>query len=289
MSGNIDTNEDRRAYPLNRDLLASARLNLQHHLWIMSLGYLLHPSIPLNESTRIAEIGCGTGIWSLELAKQLPNGAEIEAFHLSLAQCPPKEWWPTKVTFNELDISNPIPDRLVGKYNVVYIRHFLCVLQSGNPMTLLSALLNLVKPGGYVQWQEWDIQTNKLVVAGSADSAAAAVAPKMKAFMDSTRGPKELQEQTKWISNFHARFSDTGAELIAHDRRLTAKEAIMLKQEVSFMSAREWIDNRRAQDSGCPKAARLEKLTDEAYDECSRLQRGTLIDAEMVTWVARKK
>ena len=287
MSSNTSTDKDRDAYPLNRDFLASSRLHLQHQLWVSSLGYLLHPSIPLKENTLIADVGCGTGIWSLELAKQLPAGGKIEAYDLSLAQCPHRGWWPENVTFNELDIFEPIPQYLVGSYDVVYLRHFICVLQSGNPIPLLSALLKLLKPGGYLQWQEWDLQTNELAVAESANSASK-MAPKMKALMDSIHGPESLQAQTSWVRNFHARFSDAGAELIAHDRHWTAKEAMMIRQEISFLSAREWCDNQRARDSGSLEAARIEKFAHEAYEECGRLQRGTVIDNQMVTWVARK-
>ncbi|KAF7196618.1 N-methyltransferase tcpN [Pseudocercospora fuligena] len=144
----MSTERNRNAYPLNRDFLASSRLHLQHQVWISSLGYHIHPDVPLNGKTTIAEIGCGTGTWSLEVATQLPSGAKIEAFDLSLAQCPPREWWPGNVTFNKLDIFDPSPDDMIGKYDVVYIRHFICVLQSGDPMPLLSILMNLLKPGG---------------------------------------------------------------------------------------------------------------------------------------------
>ena len=38
------------------------RLNLQHYLWKDEVGYLLHPSIPLDvENLSVADIGVGTG------------------------------------------------------------------------------------------------------------------------------------------------------------------------------------------------------------------------------------
>ncbi|KXT09518.1 hypothetical protein AC579_7192 [Pseudocercospora musae] len=71
-------------------------------------------------------------------------------------------------------IFDPLPDEMIEKYDVVYIRHFICVMQSGDPMPLLSILMKLLKPGGYLQWQEWDISTNTLVVAKTTGAAAAA-------------------------------------------------------------------------------------------------------------------
>lgn len=289
MSTESTSNGDADTYPLNRDYLASARLHLQQQIWTASLGYLLYPSIPLKDNTLIADVGCGTGIWSLEVARQLAPGSKIEAYDLSLAQCPPREWWPENVTFNELDIFEPIPEQLVGRYDVVYLRLFVCVTQSRDPIELLRALLKLLKPGGYLQWQEWDIHSNKLVVAGSTDqSSAEQIAPKLKAYMDGIRGPEALQAQTNWIGSFHTRFAEADAELIAHEQHWTALEARMMKQEIMFMFADEWSKNHRAKDPASPEAVRLEKLGGEAYEECVRLKRGSLIDNQMVTWVAKK-
>jgi hypothetical protein len=63
----------------------------------------------------------------------------------------------------------------------------------------------------------------------------------------------------------------------------------MMKQEVGFLSVREWCDNMRARDPASSEAARIEKLSHDAHEEGLQLERGTVIDAEMVTWAARKK
>ena len=153
-------------------------------------------------------------------------------------------------------------------------------------MPFLSSLLELIKPGGYLQWQERDFQTNRILVEDKAKSAAE-VAPKLHAYMENLTG--SLLAQTKWIESFHTRFDDAGAELVAHDRHWVAKEALLIKQETDFLSARELIDNQRAGDPGSLEAAEFEKLLEESQEECRRLQRGTVVDTEMVTWVARKK
>jgi SAM-dependent methyltransferase len=271
-------------YPLNRDFLASARLHLQHQIWVQSLGYLSHSSLPLKADSISAEVGSGTGIFSLELAKQLPTGSKIEAYDISLAQTPPKAWWPENVSFNELNIFDPIPQHLISRYDVVYVRHLVCLVQSNNPIPLLSALLKLLKPGGYLQWQEWDHQTQTVVTAGPDLSA-----PRMEAFIGSMRGPGNLQNQVSWLKDFHNRFSDAGAESVAYDRRRIAPEARLIQQEMTFLGAREWADNWRARNPANPEATEFENLANEAFGECSRLQRGSVVEMEMVTWVAKKK
>lgn len=52
-------------YNLNRDLIASMRLNYQHYLWLDSYGFNLHPRIAADIKDRqdlvIADIATGTG------------------------------------------------------------------------------------------------------------------------------------------------------------------------------------------------------------------------------------
>lgn len=267
------------AYPLNRDFLASARLNLQHHVWTTSLHYLLHPSIPIKANTLIADMGCGTGIAALELARQ---GSHVEAFDLSLEQCPPRAWRPANVSFHALDIFGPVPEQLIGRYDVVFIRHFICVVQSGDPMPLLRALLTLLKPGGCLQWQEWDLTTNAIVRADPTSST-----PKMEAFMK--LGGASAKKTASWVRNLHLRFGEAGAELVVHDRHRTATEAMLMKQEVSFLTYRESCAKLRAENPSSESVARLEKLVNEAFGECLQQGRGSVVDCDMVTWVVKKR
>lgn len=49
-------------YRLNRDVVASTRLSLQHYIWKENMGYILHPSIDTSRpNLSIADVGTGTG------------------------------------------------------------------------------------------------------------------------------------------------------------------------------------------------------------------------------------
>lgn len=52
-------NGDLEGYPLQRQLLSSVRLYLQHWMWRRELGYILHPKISISQGTRIADVACG--------------------------------------------------------------------------------------------------------------------------------------------------------------------------------------------------------------------------------------
>lgn len=65
MSNTSNANRATDPYRLNRDVLASTRLNLQHYIWKESMGYILHPSVKLpSSSIAIADVGTGTGYCS---------------------------------------------------------------------------------------------------------------------------------------------------------------------------------------------------------------------------------
>ena len=59
-------------YGLTRDAKESSRLNMQHAVWRQNMGFLLHPRVAKNlpDDARIGDVGTGTGIWLLELAKE---------------------------------------------------------------------------------------------------------------------------------------------------------------------------------------------------------------------------
>lgn len=106
--------EPRQTYPLNRDLLSSARLHLQHAAFVNGLGYLMHSAVPIGPGAVVADVATGTGVFALSLATAHPE-ARIEASDISLAQVPSKHWWPANVTFSVLDaLQDPVATQIKG-------------------------------------------------------------------------------------------------------------------------------------------------------------------------------
>lgn len=144
-----------------------SRLNLQHYLWKDVLGYNIHPDIPIHdkEDFRIADIGTGTGylsrllgwsrhckkdrwikshsIWLIDVSRQL-SAACLDGFDISTKQFPPKNWLPANVSLESLDMFSSIPEELIGKYDVVHVRLFLCVVQDDDPRPLLKIILKML-------------------------------------------------------------------------------------------------------------------------------------------------
>ncbi|KAL7894406.1 hypothetical protein HDV63DRAFT_161652 [Trichoderma sp. SZMC 28014] len=277
----------REPYLLNRDLLASARLHLQHAVFVNGLGYLLHPAVPVGPASHVAEIATGTGIFALALAAAHPE-ARIEASDISLAQVPNQHWWPANVTFAVLDIfQDPLPASLLARYDVLCLRHFVS-LQPGDPGPLIARLLAMLRPGGYLHWQEWDL-TTAAVFAPDGTST-----PKMQALIDYINHPDRHAARATWVGDLHQRVAAgevPGVELVAYDRVRAAKPAVVaMQQELMALGTKEVVASLRAREGQASvEAAKFEKIADDAIDECLSLGRGPVIDQEMVTWVLRKK
>lgn len=143
-------------YILQRDLAASTRLNAQHWVWQREIGFTLHPDIPsLHDGSRVADVATGTGAWLLEAAGSHPN-ISFDGFDISLSQCPSKNLLPSNVTTDVWDIFQDPPEHLVAKYDVVHTRLILLVIDK-DPVPVLTNLAKLLKPGGYIQWEEHDL------------------------------------------------------------------------------------------------------------------------------------
>jgi hypothetical protein len=277
----------REPYPLNRDLLSSARLHIQHSVFVNALGYLLHPAVPVGPTSLVADIATGTGILALALAAAHPE-ARIEASDISLAQVPAQHWWPENATFAVLDaFQDPVPAPLLERYDVLCLRHFVS-LQPGDPRPLIARLLSMLQPGGYLHWQEWDL-TTAAVVAPEGTST-----PKMQALIDYINDATRHTAKATWVGDLHQRVTAgeiPGVELVAYDRVRAAKPAVVaMQQELMVLGTREVVASLRAREGETSvEAAKFEKIANDAVDECLSLGRGPVIDQDMVTWVLRKK
>ncbi|QKX59667.1 uncharacterized protein TRUGW13939_06807 [Talaromyces rugulosus] len=150
---------DGARYDLGRDFLGSARLNLQHYLWKETLGYDLHPSAKVDaasEPLHIADVGTGTGIFILSLARRLPKSCSFVGFDISDDQFPIHESIPENVSFRVADAMGEPPVELLGKFDIVHLRLFFCVVDKNDPLPAFNFCLKLLKPGGFLQWDEYD-------------------------------------------------------------------------------------------------------------------------------------
>ncbi|PQE03071.1 UMTA methyltransferase family protein [Rutstroemia sp. NJR-2017a BVV2] len=138
--------------------LSSCRLNLQHYLWKDTLKFSICPSVALNLPPKplIADIATGTGAWLLDVARDLPN-AQLHGFDNDLDQAPHKSWLPFNVDIKYWNIFDEIPDEMVGKYDLVHVRLLVLVIDGRfQAQSFVQKVMKMLKPGGYIQWDELD-------------------------------------------------------------------------------------------------------------------------------------
>ncbi|KAL2815034.1 S-adenosyl-L-methionine-dependent methyltransferase [Aspergillus cavernicola] len=150
-------------YMIQTNSQSSARLNLQHYWVEETLGYLLHPLIAVPEDARIADIATGTGIWPISLSRRVPSTVQIDGFDITDDQFPPSDWLPPNVSLRILDILKRVPEELKGQYDVVCIRYFGVLIRNNDPEFVLRNLVDMLKPGGYIQWVESDVYNQSVV------------------------------------------------------------------------------------------------------------------------------
>lgn len=91
------------------------------------------------------------------MAQHLPPSTTLDAIDISFGQFPPREWLPPNLSLRLVDMFRPPPPELHQKYDIIHIRHFVCVVKDNDPTPLLQNLLTMLKPGGWIQWDEWDV------------------------------------------------------------------------------------------------------------------------------------
>ena len=246
------------SYPLSRSHISTTRLIAQHALWQHDLRFLLHPNItaslnlfdsthkPITTATsadcpppsaatplRIADLATGTALWALSLLQQYAH-AKVTASDISLAQAPPSEWLPQGLELREWDIYNTlIPEDWVGQFDAVHIRLALLVIRNNDAQSILERAWRMLKPGGWMQWDELDPEGASTIVAENAGMEEEDV----KRF-------QRMQELTafeglKWVRRLEGAFESAGFDSVGREVFDGEKSAAGFYQSMQFLVMEE--------------------------------------------------
>ncbi|KAJ9298202.1 hypothetical protein DTO271G3_3807 [Paecilomyces variotii] len=148
------------AYTFPRGEQEKERLETQHSLFVSIAGGLIDESVPKSEIQRVADIAAGTGIWLFDVARELNNpNNRYDGFDISDLQFPSEV--PTglgSINFTVHDMTKRFPEEYYGKYDLVNVRFVVQALKGVLVPTVISHLMELLRPGGYLQWHDaqWD-------------------------------------------------------------------------------------------------------------------------------------
>ncbi|PWY89171.1 LaeA-like methyltransferase [Aspergillus heteromorphus CBS 117.55] len=151
--------QDKYVFP--RDSKESERLNAQHNLLVkVTQNTLIHPSIPKEQLFSIADIATGTGIWLDDVSKCLaqtsPAQRYYHGFDISADQFPKT---PGKIHFSVQDLTVPFAQEHWNRYDLVHVRLVIAALEEDEYQLAIANIHAILKPGGYIQWEELDEET----------------------------------------------------------------------------------------------------------------------------------
>ncbi|KAI0455202.1 S-adenosyl-L-methionine-dependent methyltransferase [Xylaria acuta] len=163
------------------------RLEDQFEVFTQNIGYLLHPSITslLPPAPRIADVGTGTGAFLRLLSPMFPD-ATLHGFDISAALFPPEATLPPNLSLMVGDLKQPFPEAMHGTYDVVHARLLVAAMLPDDWEPAVRNLSALLKPGGFLQWDECDF-INSRHIRGRVDSRVESATAMGDAFREAMR------------------------------------------------------------------------------------------------------
>ena len=192
-------------YLLGGGNLAGGRLNLQHtYTRDIFGGHLIDPAIDTDRANlRIADICTGTGIWLLQVARQIPS-AEFEGLDTNLSEAPQQAWCPSNINFRKFDIFAATPEDLIGRYDIINVQYTHLFVRDSNIQDVLPKLVSMLKPGGWLQYTDMDAR-NKRALIPDGSQAPEAISTVVQSAWDMVKfTPSE------WTSRLEEHFTDAG-------------------------------------------------------------------------------
>ncbi|KAL8688934.1 MAG: hypothetical protein Q9218_005272 [Villophora microphyllina] len=125
------------------------RLDLTHQ----KIRILLNQQLllcPVKNPKSVLDVGTGTGIWAIEYGDDHPD-TSIIGTDLSPTQ---PSWVPPNVKFEVDDCEEPWT--FTEKFDVVHARYLAAAIQDWPK--LISQAFQFTKPGGYAEFQDYDLQ-----------------------------------------------------------------------------------------------------------------------------------
>lgn len=192
-------------YPLPNDEPELDRLDLVHRMIKKVLGDRLFIA-PHSEFHSTLDLGTGTGIWTMEMGDLYP-GSEFLGNDLSPVQ---PTWTPPNVKFEVDDIESEWAFGSTPRFDFIFARA-LALAIGDYPRLIQQAYTNL-RPGGWVEFQEFNIQWYSKDGSHSPESDAAKyiqllVQATQRAGKESNPGPKLEQ----WLK-------DAGFKNVVHQK-----------------------------------------------------------------------
>jgi len=264
----MESSEQHDRYYLPRDTSESARLAAQHKVWMTNIGYILNPHIAsqLPPNARIADVGTGTGIWLEDLAAESKDKQyHYQGFDLSKSQLA-KDLSET-FDFDILNILESIPSQWAGKFDVVHAKLLTCGLAEEDWLTAAKHMLQLLKPGGWLQWSEGaNVGILRNFSAARKPTTTSLLETAMAAAHNAGRMLKDGAHVPKTVTD--AGFTEVNDDTFASDRVVETRPGF------SQVSLSAFVGNMKAIAGASVDEGRIREVEETAKKCREELERG---------------
>ncbi|KAF4852668.1 Secondary metabolism regulator LAE1 [Colletotrichum siamense] len=137
-------------YHLPNDEWEMCRMSLIHRVYLHVFDGKLS-TVPLENPTRVLDIGTGIGEWAIGMADEFPNCEVIGTDISAIA--------PTSIPMNcffEVDDAELEWERELNSFDLVHFRHMMAAFTDWN--FIYQEAYKVIKPGGWIELLEWDDQ-----------------------------------------------------------------------------------------------------------------------------------
>lgn len=137
------------AYMLPKDEREVDRLDMQHY----TARFIIHGNhmAPLDKPGRILDVGCGTGRWVIEMAKEFPQ-AEVVGLDIVKPNIN-SEARPVNTLFTQRDVLKGLPFT-DGVFDYVHMRFLIAALPTKDFLSVINELQRVTRPGGWIELTE---------------------------------------------------------------------------------------------------------------------------------------
>lgn len=128
-------------------------------------GFLHFPFILL---VRFGEFWIDTcfRIWMTEIKYDdawKTHNLKLDGYDINPVLFPAATFLPANFSLHQLDLFNELPAEVVGAFDVVHVRAFCSLIRHNDPSKALQQMVKMLKPGGWLQWEESDQNSYKAI------------------------------------------------------------------------------------------------------------------------------
>lgn len=232
--------------------------------------------------------------WLVSLASDLQKEEKLghRIFFVGLdvqgGHYPAPENLPENMELGILDaFTEDLPTEHKGKYDVVHVRAFSSVIKQDNPGPLIKNAYEMLKPGGYLQWDDLDGGSFRPVSPGSNPSPSTVQTTATQEMVATSMKSQQAGMNLKydWLARLGSIYEQQGLELVV-DKRMEIKKELRSVMTVSLLMIHAHIA-RIATRNGCLIGTdqNWEEVWNKAGEEIAQ---GVSIIMDMIVVVGRK-